>query len=76
VVDRWEADPCAIGLASAAEPDRLVYIHSEKDDLGRYFMSRELPSDSDLWPYSEAGADQYSDLDEFAAAVAAHLGAA
>jgi len=76
VVDHWEADPLAIGLARPSEPDRLVYITSDRDVRGRYFMSRELPSNSDLVPFRDGGADQFRDIDALARAIAVHLGAA
>ena len=76
VVDHWEADPRAIGLARPSDPDHLVYITSDRDVHGRYFMSRKLASDSDLVPFRDAGADQYDDIDALAAAIAAHLSAA
>lgn len=75
VVDHWD-DPFAIGLALVSNPDRLVYINSERDSAGRFYMSRELPTNTDLQPFLEAGDDHYDDLGTFAAAVAAHLGAA
>ena len=76
VVDHWEADPFAIGLAKPTDPDHLVYITSDRDVHGRFFMSRELPSDSDLVPYREAGAEQFESIDDLAAAIAIHLHAA
>jgi len=76
VVDHWEADPFAIGLASPRNHGRLAYVTSDRDIHGRYFMSRELPSDTDLAPFREAGCDQFEDVNALAQAVALHLGAA
>jgi hypothetical protein len=75
VVDHWEADPFAIGLARPAQPGHLAYITSLTAAQGTYFMSRELPSDSDLIPYREGEAQQYTDIDTLAAAILDHLGA-
>jgi hypothetical protein len=75
VVDHWEMDPFAIGLASPAHPDQLAYISSLTAAEGKYFMSRELPSDSDLVPFRDGGAEQYTDIDTLAAAILDHLGA-
>lgn len=74
VVDHWEGDPDAIGIARRSDTGWLVYIHAEKDANGRYFLSRELPPNSDLWPFEDAGSEQFDDLDTLANAVKAHLG--
>ena len=76
VVDHWDSDPFAIGLARPSQPDHLVYITSDRDVHGRYFISRELPPNSDLAPFQDAGADQFEDIDAMAEAIAAHLSAA
>jgi hypothetical protein len=76
LVDHWDADPFAIGLAKPSEEDHLVYITSDRDVFGRYFMSRELPSDNDLDEYLEAGSDQFDNVEELAKAIEIHLGAA
>jgi hypothetical protein len=76
VVDRWEADPFAIGLARPSDPDHLVFITSDRDVNGRFFMLRQLPSDSDRVPHRAAGADQFQDIEALADAIADHLGAA
>jgi hypothetical protein len=76
LVDHWEADPFAIGLARPSEHDHLVYITSDQDVHGRYYMSRELPPNNDLDVFREAGADQFQDVDALARAIALHLGAA
>jgi hypothetical protein len=73
VVDDWEADPLAIALARPTDHDHLVYIHSEPDVNGRWFISREMPRKHDLEEYDDAGVDQFSDIDSLASAVADHL---
>lgn len=76
LVDRWETDPGAIGIALATQPGRLVYVHSERDLEGHYYMARELPPDGEQLHYRDAGEDNFGDLDQLAAAVAKHLSAA
>jgi hypothetical protein len=76
VVDHWEADPFAIGLARPSEHDYLVYITSDRDVHGRWFLSRELPRKHDVELYHEAGSDQFADIDALSNAIAEHLGAA
>ena len=75
VVDRWRADPLAIGLARPSEHDQLVYVSIDPDTHGRYFMARELPSGNDLEPNRVGGLDQFQDVDALARAIAEHLGA-
>lgn len=76
VVDHWESDPFAIGLARPTSHDHLVYISSERDVHGRWYLSRETPREHDLEQYHEAGTDQFDDIESLAAAVAGHLCAA
>jgi hypothetical protein len=76
VIDHWEADPFAIGLARPTDHSQLVYVSSSRDDNGRYFMAREVLAQTDLEPFSDAGADAFDDVHSLAKAIAAHLGAA
>lgn len=51
VVDYWEADATAIGIARAAAPRRLVYVSTFNKDKGRYDYECEVPSGSDETEY-------------------------
>jgi len=76
VVDNWGADPFAIGLARPSDHQHLVYICSDRDVDGRYFIARELPARHDLEPFRSTGVEQVDDVDAIAQVVATHLGAA
>ena len=74
VVDHWDADPCAIGIAGPHEQDRLVYICTFGKALGRYDISLELPSTPGTdHPYTPAGDHTDLDFSELATIVARHL---
>ena len=74
VADHWEADPHAIGLASPAEPGRLVYIATLGKPPGRYDVSLELPpARGSTLPYTPAGERADLDVDGLASAVRDHL---
>ncbi|MCK6576233.1 hypothetical protein L6V77_34720 [Myxococcota bacterium] len=42
VVDHWEADLCAIGIAGVTDPGRLVYISTYEADPDRYHFECEV----------------------------------
>jgi hypothetical protein len=75
LVDAWD-DPFAIGLGAPSRPDHIAYVSSERDVHGRYFMSREKPSDTDLDLFHDAGTNWFSSVDSLARAVEDHLRAA
>jgi hypothetical protein len=65
VVDRWDGDLFAIGIARPDNHRVLVYISTYDQPLGTYFVSLELPalpfSDD---PYASAGEFRARSLDE------------
>jgi len=62
IVDHWESDLCAIGIASPRDHGVLAYISCFGEPEGRYHVELELPPspDGDL-PFQVAG--RYNDLD-------------
>ncbi len=46
VVDHWEADLCAIGIAKEGSPRFLVYVSTYDRASGRYDYQCETPADS------------------------------
>jgi hypothetical protein len=75
LVDGW-GDQFAIGLGSPSRPNHVAYVSSERDVHGRYFMSREKPSDNDLDLFQDSGSNWFSSVDSLARAVEDHLRAA
>jgi hypothetical protein len=76
LVDHWDHDPFAMGLAKPSNHDRFVFITSDRDVHGLYFMSCKLPSDNDLHGYHNVEADPFNNVEALAKAIEAHLGAA
>ena len=77
IIDDWEADLCAIGIALPHDPNKVVYISTYGLPEGRYSCH------VDIWP--PAGSDSRSkslaklegiDFTHLAAAVGEYLGLA
>jgi hypothetical protein len=61
IVDHWEADLCAVGIARPDNHAVLIYISTcSLPDKG-YYASLELPSVTEDFPYQPAG--NFDDLD-------------
>ena len=77
VVDHWEADRCAIGVARPGEPGTLAYVSTSGLPGGRYTVHLERPpSPGSALPYAPAGEREDIGLDEVLAVVETHLGLA
>jgi hypothetical protein len=61
IVDHWEADLCAVGIARPDNHEVLVYISTCSLPEHGYFVSLELPSVEEDFPYQAAG--EFDDLD-------------
>jgi len=75
VVDHWEGDLMAIGVARADALDCLVYLSTAQRAPGRYYVDLELPapSGSDL-PYQQGERFADVDFDKLVDIVSRHLG--
>ena len=51
VVDHWDADLCAIGLARADAPRRLVYVSVWRRAVDRFDYECEVPTGPDPTDY-------------------------
>ena len=73
VVDHWDGDQCAIGIANTKKPRYLVYISTFGKDKGRYDYECETPTGSEPTEYitSEKGEDV--NFDEILIALQKHL---
>jgi hypothetical protein len=75
VLDHWDADLFAVGIARAETPQRLVYILTYGLPEGRYTVELELPpepgSDDE---YESSGWHENLAFGELAAIAAKHLG--
>ncbi len=74
VVDYWEADLCAVGIARPDSHGVLVYVctYGRTDD--RYFVSLELPAPagSDM-PYAAAGEQDAASFEELLEIIQRHF---
>jgi hypothetical protein len=74
VVDHWEADLCAIGIARPDNHSVLVYFSTNSEPGERCSVSLELPPQpgSDI-PYTAVGDHVAASLDELAEIVRRHF---
>jgi hypothetical protein len=74
IVDHWEADPCAVGIARPRDTGVLAYLSTFNLPAGRYDVELELPPGpaQDLI-YREAGKHWDVDFETLAEVVRRHL---
>ena len=75
IVDHWEGDRLAIGLANPRDPRVLAYVAVDPENPQHFFVELELPSQgiTDI-PYTAAGAFEQLTLSAMTDIVARHLG--
>jgi hypothetical protein len=77
IMDHWEADPMAIGIASPSDIQRLVYFSLESGSGGehRFYGALEAaPTEGSELPYMDCGAFNDVDLETLKEIVSEHLG--
>jgi hypothetical protein len=75
VVDHWDLDPYAVGVASRGDHGVLAYISSFGEPAGKCHTELELPaSPTDDLPYRVAGRFNDLDLETLTDIVSRHLG--
>ncbi|MFO0697509.1 MAG: hypothetical protein U0230_28280 [Polyangiales bacterium] len=75
-VDHWTGDLCAIGVARAGDPERLVHISIYRKAQGRFDYECELAPRDDDEIYAPAGGGEDVSFAELLEALEEHLGAA
>ena len=73
VVDHWDADHCAIGLAHPSNHQILVYVSTFHKETGQYDYELELPPVSEVELYSCAGRAESSTYEELLGVIRSHL---
>jgi len=73
VVDNWDADLFAIGIARRGHPRRLVYISTFKQSPGRYYYECEVPTSVDDGDYLTTSSAEDVDLESLIRAMTRHL---
>jgi hypothetical protein len=77
IVDHWELDPCAVGIASPRDHGVLAYISCYGEPPGRYQVELELPPTTrGEMPYQVAGRFDDLDFEALAGVVSSHFGLA
>jgi hypothetical protein len=77
IVDHWDADLCAIGVAARNDPRRLVYVSTHDQAEGTYAFECEAPladgapDDSDDYQVVDQG--DGLELDTLLLKISAHL---
>ena len=75
IMDHWEADLIAIGVASSSDLQRLVYFSLESGGERRFYVSLEAaPTEGSELPYMGCGEFNNVDLEKLTEIVAEHLG--
>jgi hypothetical protein len=74
VVDHWEADQCAISIASRRDPRRLVYVSSDGKQPRRFAYQCEVPSGPEETDYRTVDAAHDVSVPELIAVLERHLG--
>lgn len=73
VVDHWEADLCALGIARCGRPRHLVYVSTYEKGAGRYAYACEAPAGSDETDFVVSAKADDASFDELVAAIEKHL---
>jgi hypothetical protein len=79
IMDHWEGDLCAVGIARPDNHCVLVYICTAYEPADTYFVSLELPpkAGEDQWanhPYTPAGEQRVHGFDALLHLVKRHFG--
>jgi hypothetical protein len=72
VVDHWEGDLCAVGIAHRDHPRRLVYVSTWNKPAGRYYFERETPTGDEPTDYQSHEIED-ADFGTLVSAMEAHL---
>jgi hypothetical protein len=73
IVDHWEADRCAVGIARNDHPRRLVYLSTYGKAQGKYDYECEEPTGPNPPDYITTASGVDVDFDELFAAIERHL---
>ncbi len=75
VVDNWDADLFAVGIAKTSDHGTLAYISTWKKEPGKYFVELESPpQEGDDLPYRVAASYESVTFGELLDIVSRHLG--
>lgn len=73
IMDHWDADACAIGIASLEDPWRLVYVSTYDQEGGKYAFECEAPMGSGSGDYQTIDQGDGLRLDDLLLKIRVHL---
>jgi len=73
LVDHWDADLCAIGIARADQPRQLVYVSSFGRSTGRYDYECETPKGPQADEYTTTTSGEDVDFETLLDIIRRHL---
>lgn len=73
LVDHWEADLCAVGIANGAEPRRLVYVSTYGKAPETYDYECEVPDSKQPTEFRSVESGENVDFAELNAVLERHL---
>ncbi|MGI8794689.1 MAG: hypothetical protein ACR2H3_16200 [Acidimicrobiales bacterium] len=73
VVDHWDADECALGIAGRGQPRRLVYVSTFQRGPERYDYECEVPGGPDIEQYEVTIRGEDVCLETLVAVLESHL---
>jgi hypothetical protein len=74
VVDHWEADLCAIGIAKSSDPLRLIYVSTFGKAPGHYYYDCDVLSADDPGDDRTVASESDVEFDVVLKAAEQHLG--
>src|SRR5262245_18865523 len=73
VVDHWEADAFAIGVAAKLDPRKLVYVSTLRRAPGRFDFEAELPAGPEETDYRVVDRGENVSFEDLLRAIVRHL---
>ena len=73
VVDHWESDLCALGIAALHDPRRLVYVSTFNMPPGLFSYECEVGVGPNMEEYTTTGYDNNVTYEELVGAIKQHL---
>jgi len=73
IVDHWDADLCAVGIATAGFPRKLVYVSVLGMPDGNYYFECESPTGAEATEYQVTQEGNADSIDKLLVVLERHL---
>jgi hypothetical protein len=73
IMDHWDADACAIGIAAQRDPRRIVYVSTYDQEDGTYAVECEAPMEDGSDEYQVVGQGDGLRFDELLPRIRMHI---